>query len=354
MNKFFIRMIAVIGAVIGLGMAGCDILMGESKPDDDGGTGETTEPTGSKTLVITNIPSEYTQGGSVQIGLFPVGTSLQEAVNQTGIVAEADSGYITLSGSTVTAYLTVPNTSGWWTGSGTYDVYLTVNYSTYYRAQSVSFTSASTSVSQSAFSEVSFKTLVITNTSSADQSGNIQIGIFPVGTTLQTALDQTGIVAEADSGTITVSGNSATALLSVPGTSNRWTGSGTYDIYLIVNNSTYYRAQSVSFTSASTEVARGNFQRALHAGAQVTVTFTEPQDETITLSGSPESGSLTVSVSKSFSAYRWFLDGVTVADETESSLTLDVSGLSPGRHELTVFVTTGDGAEYAKALRFTL
>jgi hypothetical protein len=88
-------------------------------------------------------------------------------------------------------------------------------------------------------------------------------------------------------------------------------------------------------------------------GAQVRVSFTEPQDKTITVTQTPGTGSLTVSVSGSFSKYRWFLDGVLLPNETKDSLTLDVSGLSPRRHELTVFVTGEDGAEYAKALRFT-
>jgi hypothetical protein len=90
-------------------------------------------------------------------------------------------------------------------------------------------------------------------------------------------------------------------------------------------------------------------------GALVTVNFTGPRDETIVLEEDkifqPGEESLTVSVSGSFSAYRWFLDGVPLKGETESSLSLDVKKLSSKRHELTVFVTKG-GVEYAKTLRF--
>ncbi|MDR2743439.1 MAG: Ig-like domain-containing protein [Treponema sp.] len=87
---------------------------------------------------------------------------------------------------------------------------------------------------------------------------------------------------------------------------------------------------------------------------QVAVNFTGPRDETIDVYENRDSGSLLVSVSDSFSHYRWFLDGVLLKNETSNSYTLDTEKFLPGRHELTVFVTGEDGVEYAKALRFTV
>jgi hypothetical protein len=91
-----------------------------------------------------------------------------------------------------------------------------------------------------------------------------------------------------------------------------------------------------------------------NTGVHATVNFTGPRDETITVTQIPGAGSLTVSVSDQFTKYRWFLDGVLLKNETKSSLSLDVSELSLKQHELTVFVTSKNSVEYAKALRFTL
>jgi hypothetical protein len=114
------------------------------------------------------------------------------------------------------------------------------------------------------------KTLVITNITDALLGGQGQpytiIGIFPVGTTLAQAESDTGIVAGAESNSsITLSGSvqpyTATALLyAVPDGTNRWTGSGTYDIYLVVGDS-IYRKRNVSFTAASTSVAATSFEQ---------------------------------------------------------------------------------------------
>ncbi|MDR2445293.1 MAG: InlB B-repeat-containing protein [Spirochaetaceae bacterium] len=106
-----------------------------------------------KTLVITGITQDLLGYGtpSIKIGIFPVGTSLEQASQQTGIVAGADSeqNAVTLSQSapyTATALLYVPDNSGRWTGSGTYDIYILVNGDSYYLAQNVSFNDATTTV----------------------------------------------------------------------------------------------------------------------------------------------------------------------------------------------------------------
>jgi hypothetical protein len=109
------------------------------------------------------------------------------------------------------------------------------------------------------------KTLVITDINVSQYPGaSILVGIFPQETPPENALSGTGIVAGADSseGVVTIKGSTATADLYVPDTTNRWTGSGTYDVYLIISSGgseSYYRKQSVSFTSASTEVPTTEF-----------------------------------------------------------------------------------------------
>jgi hypothetical protein len=93
--------------------------------------------------------------------------------------------------------------------------------------------------------------------------------------------------------------------------------------------------------------------------AQVTVNFTGPQDETIYLNGDgaflsqAENTLISVSVSGSFTAYRWFLDGVLMEGETGNSISANTGYLAIKRHELTVFVTSG-GVEYAKSMHFTI
>jgi hypothetical protein len=105
-------------------------------------------------------------------------------------------------------------------------------------------------------------------------SEGVEIGIFPVGTTPEQAMSWTGIVAGATSyeDTVLVSGGPAnytvTAELYVPSTENRWTGSGTYAIYLVVivgdkEDDIYFKSkQNVSFTSnAKTSVPLTSFEK---------------------------------------------------------------------------------------------
>jgi hypothetical protein len=120
------------------------------------------------------------------------------------------------------------------------------------------------------------KTLVLTGISAtvfgyASEGGGI--GVFPVGTTPQQALAQTGIVAGAGleqedvvvsptppaSGPYTIT----IPLYTVddePG-DERWTGSGPYDIYVMLDDGEtehYYKASSVNFSSATTTVPFGS------------------------------------------------------------------------------------------------
>jgi hypothetical protein len=81
-----------------------------------------------------------------------------------------------------------------------------------------------------------------------------------------------------------------------------------------------------------------------------------PQDETITLDRSSdplswkENTTLTVTVSETFDGYRWALDGVILAENT-NTLTLYAGALEAKQHTLTVFVKRGV-VEYAKILTF--
>jgi hypothetical protein len=137
--------IIAIGTVIGLGLTGC--------PTDDEGPVPNT-------LVITGITAtQYSQGSTgCQIAIVPVGTAVGSIA--TSIVAGADSSEdsVTLSGSsepyTASASLyAAPDYQNRWTGSGVFDVYLLLGGSNYYRAQNVSFTSATTTVAATSFQQ---------------------------------------------------------------------------------------------------------------------------------------------------------------------------------------------------------
>jgi predicted phage tail protein len=86
-----------------------------------------------------------------------------------------------------------------------------------------------------------------------------------------------------------------------------------------------------------------------------------PEDEEITLTGPENTLSwfdntqLTISVSETFTAYRWILDGAVLAGETGASLSLSAGNLAVKKHYVTVFVKkTNDGPEYAKRVNFTV
>jgi uncharacterized repeat protein (TIGR02543 family) len=90
----------------------------------------------------------------------------------------------------------------------------------------------------------------------------------------------------------------------------------------------------------------------------ITAEFTGPRDETITLSNAQNlswsaNTALTVSVSGSFSAYRWALDGEILAGKTQNTLTLRARDLSITQHTLTAVVTK-NGVEYTKRMTFTV
>jgi hypothetical protein len=149
-KKLFLTGILAGALIFGLVLAGCD-----------NGTTEDNDP---KTLIVQNIPANvyaYGQAGG-QIGIFTDGTTPQQAMSMTGIVAGADlsNGDITVSGSgpyTLTIPLYNITDNNRWTGSGTFTVYVALNGGGghFYRANSVSITSGTTTVPFSNATEVS-------------------------------------------------------------------------------------------------------------------------------------------------------------------------------------------------------
>jgi hypothetical protein len=88
-------------------------------------------------------------------------------------------------------------------------------------------------------------------------SGSVQIAILPAGG----ALSMSAVVAGADSsGAISLSGSTATVSLydAASNYTDRWTGSGTYDVYIILQSRTY-KASGVSFSSATTRLSANDF-----------------------------------------------------------------------------------------------
>ena len=146
-------------AVIGFSMTACD----DGNGDDGGGN---TDP---KALLVsmpaTIFNQAYNQGfipGGFQVGVFPAGTTSQQAFTMTGLIAGCNEGTpgldYTQSGSNyiVTLPLYTINTNSPWTGSGTFDIYAVLGVSNYYKASSVNISSATTSITINASNAVQF------------------------------------------------------------------------------------------------------------------------------------------------------------------------------------------------------
>ena len=154
-KKFWLGMLALaLVLVFGMTVVGCDT----------DSTGENTDP---KALIIQNIPAAILVNGqspysaTSQLGVFSTGTTLQQALTLTNIVAGAylNNADITVTGSgpySMIIPLYKSDNSGRWTGSGTYDVYvvLTGGGGHYYRASSVNFSSGNTTISFGSTTEV--------------------------------------------------------------------------------------------------------------------------------------------------------------------------------------------------------
>ncbi|GHV62515.1 hypothetical protein AGMMS49587_09580 [Spirochaetia bacterium] len=138
-----------------VGLLALSFVFVSCKTDDGGGGG------GGNTIIITNISTAQFLQGSVwsHLGVFPVGTTKEEALAQTGVVAgsQSDNPYDGVEndilGSKVTYPLwTLSSTS--WTGAGTYDVYLALYNgatTTVYKKGSVEINAGTTTFSAATF-----------------------------------------------------------------------------------------------------------------------------------------------------------------------------------------------------------
>jgi hypothetical protein len=261
-SQFLRAGIAALALIFGVVLAGCD-------------NGTTSGGNSAKTLVIQNIPANvyaYGQSGG-QIGIFPSGTTPEQAMSSSPVAAaDLENGDIKKAGSgpyTLTIPLYNTDDGNRWTGSGTFTVYVQLNGGGghYYSFSSVSISSGTTTLSFNSATDVtsgnSAKTLVIQSIPASvyayGQNGG-QIGIFPSGTTPQQAMSYTGIIAGADlsNGDIKVTGSGPyTLIIPLYDTSDysRWTGSGTFTVYVVLNGGPhYYRANSVSISSGTTTI----------------------------------------------------------------------------------------------------
>jgi hypothetical protein len=109
------------------------------------------------------------------------------------------------------------------------------------------------------------KTLIITDISAAQyalvDTNYYAIGIFPTGTTKTQAFAWAGLVAGADYWEITAYGSPPNLVNTVPlysfpfGSGKRWNGSGTYDVFCILNGSGKgFVKRNVSITSEATYI----------------------------------------------------------------------------------------------------
>jgi hypothetical protein len=253
-------------AVIGLVFAGCKWAPLDTSP---------------KTLVIQNIPANvfvYGQSGG-GVGIFEQGTTAQEALSWIGLVAGADlsNDDVTVEQTgqfyTVTLPLYNSNDDNRWTGSGTYDIYVWLDGGGgyFYKVSSVTISTETTAIPFGRASEIfpgtggntGAKALVIQNIPAnvyAYGEAGGEVGIFEQGTTAQEAFYWIGLVAGSelsnDDVTVVGAGPYTVTLPLYDIYNNRWTGSGTYDIYvwLAGGGGRYYKAGSVNISAETTTI----------------------------------------------------------------------------------------------------
>jgi hypothetical protein len=148
-NKRLLLGILAMALVFGMTVVGCD------EGSNGGGNNE-------KTLIIQNIPAKafaYGESGGL-IGVFPTGTTPEQAMMLTGLVAGADleNFDIIVVGNgpyTMTVPLYDINYNRW-TGKGTFDIYVALNGGGehYYRVSSVNISSETTYIPFSSGTEI--------------------------------------------------------------------------------------------------------------------------------------------------------------------------------------------------------
>jgi hypothetical protein len=146
-----------------------------------------------------------------------------------------------------------------------------------YTINSVSFTNGSASVNLGGSPSGSGNILVITNISDdqlSQGSNGAHVLIFQPGISPDQALSEIGLIiylvagASSDEGHIALPSGSPpytvnVGLYNIPSVGGRWTGSGVYDIYIVLYDESYqptfYRTQAVTFVSGTTTVSAESF-----------------------------------------------------------------------------------------------
>jgi len=137
--------------VFGMTFAGCE----EDDPEDK------DKPV-SKPLVITMSAEIFSYGASgYLIGVYPVGTTPEQAYIKDGLVAGTNDSISGLSVTgtdpiILTIHLINMKTLSKWTGNGTYDIYASFGIVNphYYKAGSVNFSSGGAEISIDASNEI--------------------------------------------------------------------------------------------------------------------------------------------------------------------------------------------------------
>jgi len=94
-----------------------------------------------------------------------------------------------------------------------------------------------------------------------DNGVRFSIGVFIAGTTVQQASNGIGQIAGCHAGTpgVDYRQNGSNYIVTLPLydaiTDERWTGSGTFEIYMELGNNNYYKVSSVNISSATTSIA---------------------------------------------------------------------------------------------------
>ena len=283
-KKFCFGMLAMV-LVFGMVFSGCD--NGTTSGDGGGGGGSK-----AKTLSISMPAEIFAYGaGGFSIGVFPVGTTAEQALAKTGIVAGLDDsspGWYQSGADPVklTAPLYNVSNGSAWTGSGVYDVYAILygGGGHFYKISSLLISSADTPMGISVANEVSLgggggglpdsgpKTLVASIPASiaAYASEGFSVAVVYAGTTLEQVITDPSLVIAGCSplspgmkfeGTDPVKATLPLyKLIEIEedvydlDDDSPWTGSGIYDIYAILSGGGihYYCKESVTISSPDT------------------------------------------------------------------------------------------------------
>jgi hypothetical protein len=139
-NKLILNLfLIVVGGMIMAGLTGCD-------------NNDTQASEKGKYLTITGLKASPHSGKSLNLALFPPGTSIQDAQKGKGLVAS-----ITVSAIDNDTVPLASNGSQW-TGTGTYDVFFVIDKDgspSVYQKKSVTITEENTVIPFSDFTSVS-------------------------------------------------------------------------------------------------------------------------------------------------------------------------------------------------------